>query len=124
MPPLLSASHARPHGDAWEAATVNLGIAWLKLGQYEDARDTWTTATGEMDTGLRRAAACMGLGSLALRSGDLEAAHQHFDDAYRQYRLLPADDALIARVLNNLLVVAVRRGNLEDALPEFAEAPR
>lgn len=116
---LLEACRLTQGGEDWESAMVNLGLAWWELGRYDRARAQWTEAMDTITNEERRSHAIMGLGNVALRTGQLEAASCYFREAFERYQVKEGTRDLQARALNNLLISAVRLQNQETGTWAF-----
>lgn len=116
---LLEACRLERGGDDWEAAMVNLGLAWWELGRYEKARAQWEAAIGSVTHEERRIHALMGLGNVECRTGQLDAAYRYFREAFQRYQAREGTGDFQARALNNLLITAVRLANQEIATWAF-----
>ncbi len=121
---LLQAVAIKPHGDAWESAMANLGLAWWKLGLYLPAQHQWQAVSLGVTHPLRRAQAYCGLGNIALRNAQWSKAIDHYQSALDLYRDAGGSDTDHLRVLNNLLVCYTQQRDTRRATATIAQAYR
>ncbi|MDA8206111.1 MAG: tetratricopeptide repeat protein [Thermaerobacter sp.] len=107
---LLRVAGEKSSGAAWESAMCNLGLAWWKLGQYRMAESQWRRAIKSVTTPTRLANAHFGLGLVAFRRRDFEAATLAYQETLRLYDECDVPASMRLPLLNNFVACHIQQG--------------